>query len=136
MSPAGTIRTHVATSNIGQTIKVGTGTTPQQSQAIFTVQAHQVQRQNASPVRLQTTAGGSLVALSVHQTPPGSMVVSAQNTVAIEQSPTVSMATHVIQQQHHQQHQQQQHQQQVQQQQQVRPTAKKRLHSFRFSKKP
>lgn len=140
---AGTIRTHVTGPNMGQTIKVGGGATPQQTQAIFTaLQAHQVQRQNASPVRLQTTAGGSLVALAVHQTPPGSIVVSAQNTVTMvdQQSPTVSnaLATHVVQQQQlqQQQQQQQQHQQQTQQQQQVRPVMKKRLQSFRFSKKP
>ncbi|XP_062544529.1 helicase domino isoform X2 [Armigeres subalbatus] len=62
---AGNIRAHVPTQNIG-TIKVAAGATPaQQQQAILTALQNQ-QRQNASPVRLQTSSG-SLVAVTVQQ---------------------------------------------------------------------
>ena len=115
---------------MGQTIKVG-GANASQQAAIFTaLQAHQV-RQNASPVRLQTSTGGSLVALAVHQTPPGgSIVVSAQNQVTIDQSSASSSTTsntlashqNVV---HHLQ----------QQSQQVRNVVNKRLQSFRMNKK-
>lgn len=120
------------------------GTTPQQTQAIFSA-LHQVQRQNASPVRLQT-ASGSLVALTV-QPQAGNIVVSTQNTGSVD-SPTNAIVQTV------QQHIQQQQQQQVavaavaQQQQatvavaqqqpgqsgQVRNIVKKRLQSIRISK--
>lgn len=135
---AGTMRAHVTTPNMGttHTIKMAPGTTPQQTQAIFSaLQAHQVQRQNASPVRLQTTAGGSLVALAVQQTPPGNIVASSQNSVSVESStlPTSTLVTH----QNVQLQQQQQQQIQLQQQpQQVRNIVKKRLQSYRITKNP
>lgn len=113
--------------NTTHTIKVAPGTTPQQTQAIFSA-LHQVQRQNASPVRLQTTSG-SLVALTVQQ-PSGSIVVSAQNTGSVDASPTNAIVQHI-------QQQQQQHQQQQQgghQAGQVRNIVKKRLQSIRINK--
>lgn len=145
------MRTPVATPmGTTHTIKVAAGTTPQQTQAIFTaLQAHQVQRQNASPVRIQTSSGGSLVALAVQQTPPGSsIVVSGQNTINIDSAtPTATIVTQqqqlsqqqqqqISQQQQQQQQQASQSQQQQTQHQQVRNVVKKRLQSFRISKKP
>lgn len=134
--------------NTTHTIKVAPGTTPQQTQAIFSA-LHQVQRQNASPVRLQT-ASGSLVALTVQQPQTGSIVVSTQNSSSVDASPTIVQSVQQITQQPTQQQQaqppqtqqqpaqQQQVQQlQVQQQQvtgQVRNIVKKRLQSIRISK--
>ncbi|XP_052870883.1 LOW QUALITY PROTEIN: helicase domino-like, partial [Anopheles cruzii] len=66
---AGNIRAHVPGQNIG-TIKVATGggTSAQQQQVILNaIQSQQAQRSNASPVRLQTTSSGSLVAVTVQQ---------------------------------------------------------------------
>ncbi|XP_053962769.1 helicase domino [Anastrepha ludens] len=70
---AGNLRAHVASGqNIAGTIKVGTtsGNPSQTQQAIHLIQqqvaAQQGQRQNASPVRLQT-AGGNLVAVVQQQ---------------------------------------------------------------------
>ncbi|XP_067632561.1 helicase domino isoform X1 [Eurosta solidaginis] len=70
---AGNLRAHVASGqNIAGTIKVGTssGNQSQTQQAIHLIQqqvaAQQGQRQNASPVRLQT-AGGNLVAVVQQQ---------------------------------------------------------------------
>ncbi|GAB0094678.1 Myb-like domain-containing protein [Sergentomyia squamirostris] len=73
---AQTLRTHVPgnlTGTLQGAIKVATaaGATPaQQQQALLTAfQNQQNQRQNVSPVRLQTSSGGSLVALAVQQAP-------------------------------------------------------------------
>uniref|UniRef100_A0A182XPB5 Myb-like domain-containing protein n=1 Tax=Anopheles quadriannulatus TaxID=34691 RepID=A0A182XPB5_ANOQN len=63
---AGNIRTHVPGQNIG-TIKVAGGATSAQQQQVIlnAIQSQQAARSNASPVRLQTTPGGSLVAVTV-----------------------------------------------------------------------
>ncbi|XP_021699558.1 helicase domino isoform X3 [Aedes aegypti] len=77
---AGNIRAHVPTQNIG-TIKVAAGATPaQQQQAILTALQNQ-QRQNASPVRLQTSSG-SLVAVTVQQP---QAVASATSAAELQQ---------------------------------------------------
>lgn len=96
------------------TIKVA-GTASSQQQAIFT--ALQSQRQNASPVRLQTTSGALVVAV---QTQPQTSM--AQNS---EQQQFIVGTSNQQQGQHHPQiitvaqSQLQQAQQQQQQQQQV-----------------
>ncbi|EAA11849.4 AGAP006165-PA [Anopheles gambiae str. PEST] len=63
---AGNLRTHVPGQNIG-TIKVAGGATSAQQQQVIlnAIQSQQAARSNASPVRLQTTPGGSLVAVTV-----------------------------------------------------------------------
>ncbi|XP_055631475.1 helicase domino isoform X2 [Toxorhynchites rutilus septentrionalis] len=96
---AGNIRAHVPTQNIG-TIKVAAGATPaQQQQAILTaLQNTQNQRQNASPVRLQTPSG-SLVAVTVQQ----SQVVSATPNNDIQQTQQLNTGGGLSQQQHTQQ---------------------------------
>ncbi|XP_059614802.1 helicase domino isoform X2 [Phlebotomus argentipes] len=74
---AQTLRTHVTPGNLTGTlqgaIKVAAAagaTQAQQQQALLTAfQNQQNQRQNVSPVRLQTSSGGSLVALAVQQAP-------------------------------------------------------------------
>ncbi|XP_065077199.1 helicase domino isoform X2 [Ochlerotatus camptorhynchus] len=72
---AGNIRTHVPTQNIG-TIKVAAGATPQQQQQAILTALQNQQRQNASPVRLQTSSG-SLVAVTVQQPQTVATVTSA-----------------------------------------------------------
>ncbi|XP_058066416.1 helicase domino [Anopheles bellator] len=76
---AGNIRAHVPGQNIG-TIKVATGgaTSAQQQQVILNaIQSQQAQRSNASPVRLQTTSSGSLVAVTVQQPPQQPQIIGA-----------------------------------------------------------
>lgn len=138
-SAGASIRAHVAGTNlIGQTIKTVTSSSGQapQQQAIFSaIQAHQAQqRQNASPVRIQTSSGGSLLALAVHQsTAAASNIVTnqqqQQQNVILEQSSSSSGGNSsstsggaAVAPSGHQQ--------------QVRPVIKKRLQSFRLSKNP
>ncbi|XP_055613145.1 helicase domino isoform X2 [Uranotaenia lowii] len=98
---AGNIRAHVPTQNIG-TIKVAAGATPaQQQQAILTaLQNQQNQRQNASPVRLQTSSG-SLVAVTVQQ--PQTVSAATSNAElqqqAVQQVGTVTTISQAQQQQ-------------------------------------
>ncbi|XP_053674373.1 helicase domino [Anopheles nili] len=86
---AGNIRAHVPGQNIG-TIKVAGGsTTAQQQQVILNaIQSQQSARSNASPVRLQTTAGGSLVAVTMQQPQQVVGVASGASTVAANVSQT------------------------------------------------
>jgi E1A-binding protein p400 len=124
---AGNIRTHVTNqqtlTGLPGTIKLASNTTPQQQQAILNV-LQQNQRQNASPVRLQTSTS-NLVAVTVQQQP--NIVVSSAGNVVMSGEQQSGLQIQQLQQHQQQQLQQQQQgqQQQQQQQQQVSMIKKK-----------
>ncbi|XP_002138575.3 helicase domino isoform X1 [Drosophila pseudoobscura] len=62
---AGSLRTHVGSPGIANALKVAAGGQTTQQTLIAALQHNQ--RQNASPVRLQTTAGGNLLAVVQQQ---------------------------------------------------------------------
>ncbi|XP_036344990.1 helicase domino-like [Rhagoletis pomonella] len=151
---AGNLRAHVTGGqNIAGTIKVGTnsGNQSQTQQAIHLIQqqvaAQQGQRQNASPVRLQT-AGGNLVAVvqqqniqQQQQNVASSSIVSSSGAsqgevMTITQTVATSGGGGGQQQQQQQLQQQQQQQQQTQQTtaQQVRTLVKKKIMQIRSEK--
>ncbi|XP_055918769.1 helicase domino isoform X2 [Eupeodes corollae] len=156
---AGNIRAHVASGqNIAGTIKVAQGATQAQTQQalINAIQNQQGQRQNASPARLQTTAGGNLVAVTVQQSQGmqqqqvnvssmsnmgGNVQGITTNASSVGQTTEVGSITITTQQQQNQsqnvqsvQQQQQQQQQQVQQQQQQQTTQQQNNHQRTFNK--
>uniref|UniRef100_A0A7G3AY70 Putative snf2 family dna-dependent atpase n=1 Tax=Lutzomyia longipalpis TaxID=7200 RepID=A0A7G3AY70_LUTLO len=116
-----TLRTHVTPGNLTGTlqgaIKVAAAagaTQAQQQQALITAfQNQQNQRQNVSPVRLQTSSGGSLVALAVQQAPQivTQSTSGAGNIVEVAASGSSGGSGQPQQQQQPQQTQQQQQQQ-------------------------
>uniref|UniRef100_A0A7G3AFT3 Putative secreted protein n=1 Tax=Lutzomyia longipalpis TaxID=7200 RepID=A0A7G3AFT3_LUTLO len=118
---AQTLRTHVTPGNLTGTlqgaIKVAAAagaTQAQQQQALITAfQNQQNQRQNVSPVRLQTSSGGSLVALAVQQAPQivTQSTSGAGNIVEVAASGSSGGSGQPQQQQQPQQTQQQQQQQ-------------------------
>jgi hypothetical protein len=107
---AGNIRTHVTNqqtlTGVPGTIKLASNTIPQQQQAILNV-LQQNQRQNTSPVRLQTSSS-NLMAVTVQQQ-PNIVVSSARNVVMSgeQKSGLQKSGLQILQLQQHQQQQQQ-----------------------------